>query len=336
MMNRWLKRANWLLAGILFLPLAAAGEEKPLEKVRLMVHWKHQSQFAGFYMAKEKGFYEQRGLDVQIDSRPGRSEPVDLLREGRVDFATHFLLSGISLRGAQNEPIVLVGQVFNRNNLMLVARRSDGVEKIADLSGKTVAIWDGYYNLIFRALFKKYGAADVIVQPLGMTVTPFTSRRVDGCSAMEYNEYFMIRAEMGAGVDDLVEFRLREMGLDFPEDAIYTTEAFAAANPEICRAMLAATLEGWAYAKENPDETIAVIQRLVADGPGERPSEEHLRWMLRICAESVVPPEGSPRTAGRLSRADFDMAMSFLRDHGEIRHDFTYEDFVRLDAVEAP
>jgi len=152
MMNKCIK---WLLAGALLVPFTAAAEDagKPLEKVRLMLNWKHQAQFAGIYMAKEKGFYEQRGLDVQIEQRPARSEPLDLLLEGRVDFATHFLVAGIGLRGAQKDPVVHIGQFFNRSNLMLVARRSDGVEKISDLSGRTVAWWEGYYRFVFRALF---------------------------------------------------------------------------------------------------------------------------------------------------------------------------------------
>ena len=337
MTNDWIKRMKWLLAGALLVPFAAAAEDagKPLEKVRLMLHWKHQPQFAGFYMAKEKGFYEQRGFDVQIDSRPARSEPLDLLVEGRVDFATHFLAAGIGLRGVQKDPIVHIGQFFNRSNMMLVARRSDGVEKLSDLSGKTVAWWEGYYRFLFRALFQKYGVVDVIERPLGPTIAPFTSRQIAAASAMEYNEYFLTRAAMGDAAGDLVAFPLRELGLDFPEDALYTTEMIAAQKPELCRAILAATLEGWEYALEHPEETLAVVAR-IANTPGDPASEEHSRWMLRICSESITPLEGSGRTAGRLSRSDFNMVKNFLLANGEIRHDFTYDEFVRLDAVEPP
>ena len=339
MKTRPLSGRTWLpLAAALLVPLAAPAQEAAgsLEPVHLMLHWKHQAQFAGFYMAKEKGFYERRGLDVRIDQRPMRSEPLDLLVEGRVDFATHFLSLGIGLRGAQKEPIVLVGQFFNRSNLMLLARRSDGIEKISDLSGRTVAFWEGYYRLLFKALFRNYGAEDVIERPLGPTVNLFTSHQVAACSAMEYNEYFLTRAVMGDAADDLAVFRLRDLGLDFPEDSLFTTEATAAQKPEVCRALLAATLEGWDYAAKNPEETLAVVARVSVDAPGGVLTEEHSRWMLRICTESLVPPEGSGRTRGRLARTDFEAIKRFLRDNGELRHDFAYEDFVRLDAVEPP
>ena len=337
MKNGWIKRMKWLLAGALLVPFAAAAEDAaPLEKVRLMLHWKHQAQYAGFYMAKEKGFYEKRGLDVEILPRPARGDPLDNLVEGRVDFSTHFLAAGIGLRGTQKDSIVHIGQFFNRSNLMLLARRSDGVEKISDLSGKTIGFWEGYYRFLFRALFAKYDVVDVIEFPLGPTVTPFVSRRVAAASAMEYNEYFLTRIAMGDDADDLIAFRLRELGLDFPEDALYTMETTAAEKPELCRAILAATLEGWDYAREHPDETLAVVARMVAGVPGDPPTEEHSRWMLDVCAESVMPPEGSGRTMGRLSRADFDMVKNFLLENGEIRHDFTYDEFARLDAVEPP
>ena len=333
------KHIKWLLAGALLVPFTAAAAEdagKPLEKVRLMLQWKHQAQFAGYYMAKEKGFYEERGIDVEILPRPARGDSLDQLVEDRVDFATHFLTAGIGLRGSQKgAPVVLIGQFFNRSNLMLLARRSDGIEKVSDLSGKTVAFWEGYYRFIFRALFKRYGVVGIIERPLGPTVAPFVTRQITAASAMEYNEYFLTRAAMEGDVDDLVTFHLRELGLDFPEDALYTTEKTAAEKPELCRAIIAATLEGWAYAKEHPDETLAVVARMVADAPGDTPTEEHSSWMLRVSLESITPPEGSGRIVGQLSRVDFDNVKNFLRDNGEIRNDFTYDEFVRLGAVES-
>ncbi len=129
-----------------FVPIAfpaAAGES--LREVSVIFHWKAQAQWAGYYMAKEKGIYAKHGLNVTLLSRRGRSDSLDQLMDDRVTFATHFLSAGVGLR----EPVVLVGQVFNRSNLMVVARRSDGVEAITDLSGKAVCFWDGYYRVQF-------------------------------------------------------------------------------------------------------------------------------------------------------------------------------------------
>lgn len=311
-------------------PAAASGD---LRKVSVIFHWKAQAQWAGYYMAREKGIYARHGLDVTLLSRKGRSDSLDLLMDGQVTFATHFLSAGVGLRGAK-QPVVHIGQVFNRSNLMLVARHSDGIAKITDLSGKAVCFWDGYYRFVFKSFFRNQGVTDLRERPMGLTVSQFTSRQVAACSAMEYNEYNLILNSPDVDKDDLLFFRLREMGMDFPEDAIYTTEETAAESPDICRAFVKATFEGWEYARDNPEETLAVVMREVADDPDELVTKEHLKWMLGVCIDSVFVPEGSRRRTGVLSRDDFDVMHVFLNDNGQLRNTFTYGDFVRLDAID--
>ncbi len=311
----------------------SAGEPSSLREVSVVFHWKAQAQWAGYYMAKEKGIYAEHGLDVTLITRKGRSDPLDLLMDGRVTFATHFLSAGVGLRGAK-QPVVHIGQVFNRSNLMVVARHSDGVDKITDLSGKAVCFWDGYYRFIFKSFFKNQGVTNLRERPMGLTVSQFTSKQVAACSAMEYNEYNLIITSPEVDKDDLVFFRLREMGMDFPEDAIYTTEETADTNPDICRAFVAATFEGWRYAQEHPEEALAVVMREVADDPDELVTEEHQKWMLGVCIDSVFIPEDKGRRIGVLSRNDFDVMHDFLSENGQLRQAFSYDDFVRLDAID--
>ena len=305
-----------------------------LRKVSVVFHWKSQAQWAGYYMAEEKGIYARHGLDVTLSSRKGRSDPLDLLVDGRVTFATHFLSAGVGFRGAK-QPIVHIGQVFNRSNLMVISRHSDGVNKITDLSGKAVCFWDGYYRFIFKSFFKDQGVVNLRERPMGLTVTQFTSRQVAACSAMEYNEYNLIMNSPDVNKEDLVFFRLREMGMDFPEDAIYTTEETADKDPDLCRAFVEATFEGWQYAKDHPEETLSVVMREVADDPDELVTRDHQQWMLGVCTDSVFVPAGSKRKTGELSRSDFAAMHDFLMENGQIRQAFSYDDFVRPSAVDA-
>ncbi len=304
-----------------------------LRPVSVIFHWKAQAQWAGYYMALEKGIYARHGLDVNLMSRKGRSDPLDLLMDGRVTFATHFLSAGVGLRGAR-QPVVHIGQMFNRSNLMVVARKSDGVDKITDLSGKAVCFWDGYYRFVFKSFFRDQGVTDLRERPMGLTVSQFTSRQVAACSAMEYNEYNLIMTSPEVDTEDLIFFRLREMGMDFPEDAIYTTEETAENEPELCRAFVQATLEGWQYAREHPEETLAVVMREVADDPDELVTEAHQKWMLGVCLDSVFIPESTGRKPGVLSRRDFTIMHDFLKENEQLRQTFSYDDFVRLDAIE--
>lgn len=321
----------------LSLPVRTAGAAETttdgLRKVSVVFHWKSQAQWAGYYMAKEKGIYAKHGLDVTLLSRRGRSDPLDLLMDGKTTFATHFLSAGVGLRGTR-QPVAHIGQIFNRSNLMVVARHSDGIEKITDLSGKAVCFWDGYYRFVFKSFFHDQNVVNLRERPMGLTVTQFTSRQVAACSAMEYNEYNLIRTSPDVDQDDLILFRLRDMGMDFPEDAIYATEELVKAEPEMCRAFVKATLEGWAYAKANPDETLAVVMREVADDPDELVTEAHQKWMLGVCLDSVFIPADSGRSVGVLSRNDFRIMHDFLKTNGQLRQPFSYQEFVYLDAIE--
>ena len=310
---------------------AAAGES--LKEVSVIFHWKAQAQWAGYYMAKEKGIYAKHGLNVTLLSRRGRSDSLDQLMDGRVTFATHFLSAGVGLRGTR-QPVVLVGQVFNRSNLMVVSRRSDGVEKIADLSGKAVGFWDGYYRFVFNSFFRDQGVVNLRERPMGLTVSQFTSRQVAACSAMEYNEYNLILNSPDVDKEDLIFFRLREMGMDFPEDAIYAAAETADADPELCRAFVRATFEGWEYARDNPEETLAVVMRETRNDPDELATEEHQKWMLGVCVDSVFVSPDSKRRTGVLSREDFNVMHDFLQENGQLRQSFPYDDFVSLDAVD--
>lgn len=321
------------LLAIMLMSLPAPGAERELTPVSVVFHWKPQAQWAGYYMAKEKGIFEKHGLDVTMRPRPGRGESLDMLMDGRVTFATHFLSAGVGFRDS-GQPVVLIGEMFNRSNLMLVARKSAGVETIRDLAGKRVCYWDGYYRFVFRALLRNQGVVNVQERPMNMTVNQFTSKQVDACSAMEYNEYNLILTSPRVDKDDLVVFRLRDLAMDFPEDAVYTTEETARQQPEVCRAFVKACLEGWEYARDNPEETLAVVMREIADEYDELVTEDHQRWMLGVCVESVFPPAGSARRLGVLSRRDFDAMHAFLMESGQIRRGFSYEDFVRFDAAE--
>ena len=334
---RMIQRRMFRSATVLFFllslfPLAKAGSAE-LKKISVVFHWKAQAQWAGFYMAKEKGIYERHGLDVDLMVRRGRSDPLDLLMDGRVTFATHFLSGGIGLRSAV-QPVVLISQIINRSNLMLVARHSDGVNKITDLSGKAVSFWDGYYRFIFKSFFKNQGVTNLREQPMGLTVTQFTSKQVAAASAMEYNEYNLIRNSPNVNPNDLVVFRLRDMGMDFPEDAIYTTEKLAEEQPETCRAFVKATLEGWEYARDNREESMIVIMRAIANDPDVLVTEEHQRWMLDHILDSVFIPKELSRKLGVLSRADFDAMHKFLNDNGQLRQPVEYDDFVKFHAFE--
>ena len=118
--------ATWCAAAALAFGLCSGGQSASgagrLEKATLQLQWAPQAQFAGYYMALEKGFYRDHGLEVEIVPGGPAIDPVGALKSGKADFATSFL-SGAMTAAAEGVPLVNVAQVVNRSSLMIVARK---------------------------------------------------------------------------------------------------------------------------------------------------------------------------------------------------------------------
>ncbi|MFO7802027.1 MAG: ABC transporter substrate-binding protein, partial [Desulfovermiculus sp.] len=119
---------------------AQSPSENGLRKVCFIPQWSPQAQFAGYYAAKDMGFYAERGLEVEILPGGTNNPSGPALAAGEAEFASMFLSRGIILR-SQGEPVVNVGQIVQRSGLMLVARKDSGIVAPQDLEGKTVSLW---------------------------------------------------------------------------------------------------------------------------------------------------------------------------------------------------
>ncbi len=303
----------------------AADAEPPLTPVRLALQWLPQSQFAGFYMARNQGFYRKAGLDVALlHTGPGPSS-LDYLATDRADFATLFLADAIT-QARKPVPLAHVAQLVQRSNLMLVAWKDKGIEQPADLDGQRISFWPGSFSAAFTAFFRKHDI-EPIVRPQHHTVNLFLHGGVEACAAMVYNEYHRIY-QAGIDYDQLTVFMMRDYGLGFPEDGLYTTADTAARRPEVCQALRRATLLGWDYARRHPDDAIeAVLLESQASGvPVNRP---HSRWMLKHVLESVFTSEhgGAP---GRLDSRDYQQTVEALTATGLIDDAPVFEHFAPI------
>lgn len=279
---------------------AAPGEEDPLKEVSLVTLWLPQAQFAGYYVALEKGFYKKHGLDVTIINGGPDNPPFKLLENGKVDFAVMWLSTAIEKR-ASGIKLVNIGQVLQRSGLMLIAKRSSGIYKPKDMNHKKVGLWDADFEIQPRAFFKKFDL-NVTVIPQSYTVNLFLQGGVDVVSAMWYNEYHTI-LNSGYDPEDLTTFFFYDYGLNAPEDGIYTLEDTVTNEPGTCRAFASASLEGWIYAFTHIDEAVAIVLNYMT--ASHVPATlRHQKWQLeRMRDLSLV--DGSLKEFGRLTEADF-------------------------------
>ena len=299
---------------VLFWLCLAHARAEGLAKVRLMPLWSPQAQFAGYYMAREKGIYARYGLDVDIlEGGPGRS-PLQSLISGEVDFAVLWLATALQ----QNDDglkLVNLAQIIQRSSLMLVAKKASGIAGPADLQGRKVGLWAGELSLPVLAFLERY---HLHVQRISQayTVNLFLRGGIDAASAMWYNEYHTI-LNAGINPDELQVFSLHEHGISFPEDGLYALEQGYRKDPARARAFAQASLEGWRYAFAHPEETLEVVLRRMREAKVPA-SRSHQQWMLARMRDLIMPADAT-ETLGRLQLAGFQAAGTILHNHGVIK-----------------
>jgi len=308
---------------LLLLPATCAwANPGAIKKATFMTAWVPQAQFAGYYVAAEKGIYRRYGIDLTvIPGGPGRST-VDYLKSGKTDFSCIWLSTALQQRSTGFE-LVNIGQIVQKSALMLVAKKARGIRTVGDVQQKRVGLWGGDYSIQPLALFKKSNLR-VQVVPQSLSLDLFLRDGVDVASAMWYNEYHTI-INSGIDPDELTTFFFQDYGLNFPEDGIYARAASFRADPELACNFVRASVEGWLYAFSHPEEAVdIVINRMnAALLPANR---SHQRWMLARFKDLVVPADAKT-IPGKLQRSDFDAVATALKAEGFIGAVPDFNDF---------
>ncbi len=316
--QRWRWAVFWCL---LVLPLACGRTEAAaLQEAALIPQWEPQAQFAGYYVALAKGFYAAAGVDMRILRGGPHDPPSVLMRQGRAQFGTFFLPTAIRER-ADGLPLVNLAQFVPHSNQLLVAKKADGIRSPADLDGRRVSLWGPEFRLAPEAFFRAHGLR-VAEAPQGFTVDLFLRGGVAACSAMAYNEYHAL-LNSGLDPDELTVFPMADYGLDLPEDGLYTLESTWRDQPQLCRAVTKASIEGWRYAFAHPEEALDIVmdQVTAAHLPTNR---MHQQWMLDHLRQAMT---GSGEPLGALPQARYEATAEALRQAGLIPAIPAYEAF---------
>jgi NitT/TauT family transport system substrate-binding protein len=312
--------------GVFFFILAVLGNanaDQDRRQVSFVLQWIPQAQFAGYYVALEKGFYEKYGLEVNI-LRGGPERPsAEWLKKGAADFTTMFLSTAIAER-AKGTRLVNVGQILSRSSQVLIAKKSSGINSWQDINGRKTGLWGAELSIMPKALFRRYGL-QVTVIPQSSTVNLFLRGGVDVVSAMWYNEYHAI-LDAGVEPEDLVVFHLSDLGFNLPEDGIYCLETTFKDDPQSCCSFVRASLEGWRYAFDHQDEALDIVMKYVNEAKIAT-NRQHQKWMLEHMCEVIDLPESGGYPT-QLKEEDYMAVAGELMANGLIDDIPAYSDFL--------
>lgn len=258
-----------------------ATEEAPaLTPVTLQLQWVTQAQFAGYYVALDKGWYKEEGIDLTIIPGGPDQDAINLVVGGTRDFGTA-LLADLTVAVQNKKPVIGIAQIQQQNGLLLLAKKSSGIQTPKDFTGKKVGVWLGNWEAQFDALMVKQGVApdQFSLVSQGYSMKPFIDGELDVASAMVYNEYYSV-LESGINKEDLNVINYADYDLDFPGDTLFTTKTTAEQNPDLCIGMVRASLKGWQYAIEHPEEAVEIV--LKYDQTGVQTQKHQMSMMAEI------------------------------------------------------
>jgi len=279
------------------LSTAMASAADPLT---LQLKWVTQGQFAGYYVAKEKGFYDEAGLDVTINPGGPDIAPPQVIAGGGADVIVEWMPAALAAR-EKGLPLVNIAQPFKRSGMELTCRKDTGITGPTEFRGKTLGVWFSGNEYPFLSWMSKLGLSTqggtdgVTVVRQGFNVDPLIQRQADCISTMAYNEYWQV-IDAGLSADQLTVFKYEDQGVSTLEDGLYTTEAKLADPAMVDRLarFVRASMRGWQYAAENPDEAATIV--LDNDTTGAQ-TESHQKRMVGEINKLVDGSDGTLDTA---------------------------------------
>jgi NitT/TauT family transport system substrate-binding protein len=279
---------------------ASASAPAELKPIRLQLQWFPQAQFAGYFAAKDQGFYSDEGLDVTI--LPGAVEivPATVVAGGQAEFGISWVPRMLAPRESGADPVV-IGQVFQRSPTLQVSFKDKNITSPEQLKGKKVGSWGFGNEAELYAGLRKAGLdpdnpSDVSIVAQQFDMVAFVAGEIDAAQAMIYNEYAQVLETKNPATgelftaDDLNVISWQDYGTSMLQDAIFASEAWLGqeSNEDVAVKFLKASFRGWMYCRDNPEPCVDIVIKSDAKLP-----KGHQTWQLNEVNGIIWPaPNG--------------------------------------------
>ena len=293
----------------------------------VMPQWSPQTQFAGFYVALEKGYYKEAGLDIVL-RHPNLSSTAStykLLEKGDVQILGDMLINGIINR-SNGVKLVNIMQLTQHNGMLAVCNKP--VDTPRDLDGMRIGRWSNGFEDICTLLMHRDSVDVEWISSIGHANNLFIFGAVDAVLCYSYSEFIKLRMSAGEIPADHV-LRFAEEGIDYPEDGLYVMEKFYNKNKDVLDRFIEATKKGWEYASENREEAIGITFRHVMANHSAITNHMTQKLMLDEYLRLLEKEEGSGLSFESVGKEEFDALVDKLADAGIISRKVTYEEVIR-------
>ncbi|HZV21595.1 MAG TPA: ABC transporter substrate-binding protein [Hyphomicrobiales bacterium] len=256
------------------------------EAITLRLKWLNQAQFAGYYVAKEKGYYKDAGLDVTIEAGGPDFPAVQMVAGGNEQFGVTGA-DQILIAREKGVPVIALAVLYRKNPFVLFALAKSGIDKPSKFPGKNIGVKiGGNEELIYRAVIKSAGVdkAQVTETPVKFDITPLLAGQVDVWPGYLINEVLAAK-EKGFEVNVIYP---ADYGISLYADTLFTTEKMIKEKPAVVRGFVAASMKGWSDAIANPEEAAKITVKY-----GAKLTYEHELAMMKASI-ALLKPDGKP------------------------------------------
>jgi len=287
------------------------------EKVTLQLKWFHQFQFAGYYAAKEKGFYEEAGLEVEIKQRDLKYNNIEQVIDKEANYGVSDSI--LMLYKAKNKPVVIVSPIFQHSANVLITLKNSELNSPYKLQNKNLLFYpndtDGFSLL---GMLKKLNIdVELLRKREQGDYQKLITNEVDAMPAYLGNEPYYFEQK---GIDINI-INPTNYGLNFYGDMLFTSEDEMRNHPNRVKKFKNATLKGWVYALENKEEIIQLIKSKY----NSQKSLEHLRYEAKVI-DSLISKETIP--LGTLDEGRIQYILDIYKTYGFSSKSVDIESFI--------
>ena len=297
--------------------------------LRVRLQWIPQSQFAGYIVALENGYYKDQGLSVELLPAGPDLKPHVTVANGSDDIGIG-VPNQVLLARSNDVPLVAIAQIFQDSPNRYVIKSENKIDSLEQLRGEKVGLWLGGDEAEFVSMLSKAGMTleDVQVIPQKYSVVPFLEDEYILSQVTVYNELMLVQAE-GFNGDKLQVLSPSEFESAILGDMIFTHESLVTERSDELQKFVDASIKGWRYAIEHPEETLEIVMNYNPDLDKEQQRKQ-------LSAVSELIKIGGLDNIGHIDESAYSQIQDVLVTSGQITSEIDLAEAMDQSFVKAP